>query len=421
MADPTGVMSKPITWALLLGLALRLGATCIVSGAPPVGDAAEYAGIARNIAERGEFAYEPGRPTAMRPPLYPAFLAVFARICPGTWYCARAAQAVLDTSTILLVYCFGLGAFGRTREAAVGAFIYALDPVFIAYSTHLLTETLFLWIWMAGLCLLARGVKPASSPRFAVAAGVVLGLAILCRPAFMFFPPAVVAILLASKPDRSRLLTRLAMLLVACYLTTVPWTVRNRVMLGAWGPIAIGGGAALWTGAQALPTSEVQDRIGGIQAEVAMGRGELEADAEMYRLAKEAYRRNALVVIKRVPHRLVGFWLTSHSSMFGVDESVSTYRAQGRWGAIAARAALWAFQLAILSLGALGLWRARSDWTTECTLAAAAVGYYSLHIFTGYWTSRYHLPALAVLTVFASAAILHGADRAGLLQPHAGK
>ncbi len=406
-----GAMARPLTWTLLLGLALRLGATFAASDAPPIGDAREYAGIARNIAERGEFSYESGRPTAMRPPLYPAFLAIFARVCPGTWFCARVAQALLDTWTILLIYCFGLGAFGRTRDATASALLYAVHPVFIAYTTHLLTETLFLWVWMAGLCLLVKTVRPGSSPRVAAAAGLVMGLAILCRPNFMFFPPSAATILLVGSRDRARLLPRLGLVLAVSYLTIVPWTLRNRVLLGAWGPVAVGGGAALWSGAQTLPTSSIPDHVGKLQREVAMGRDEFEADAAMFRLAKEDYRRNALLILKQVPPRLVGFWLTSHSSMFGISEPLSTYLAQSRWGAIVARAALWAFQLAILSLGALGLWQARSTWTTECTLAVATVGYYSLHVFTGYWTNRYHLPALAVLLVFAAAALLRKTDR----------
>jgi 4-amino-4-deoxy-L-arabinose transferase-like glycosyltransferase len=408
---PIWARYRALSWILLLGLTLRLGAAFAASDAPPVGDAGQYAAIARNIAERGEFAYEPGRSTAMRPPLYPAFLAVFARACPGTWSCARAAQAMLDASTILLIYSFGLGAFGRAREALAGAFLYAVHPVFIAYTTHLLTETLFLWLWMASLCLLAKAVETGSSPRVAAAAGAAMGLATLCRPAFMFFPFGAAAILFAFGRDRARLFPRLALLLTACWLTTVPWTVRNRIMLGAWGPIATGGGAALWSGAQALPTSEIPDQVNALQAELAAGRGEFEADARIFKLAEADYRSNASAILKQVPRRLAGFWLTSHSAMFGLDESLAAYRAQGRWGAIAARAALWAFQLAILSLGVLGLWQTRSAWTTECTLAAAAVGYFSLHILTGYWTNRYHLPALAVLMVFAAAALLRASDR----------
>ncbi len=375
--------------------------------------------FARNLAARGEFAYEPGRPTAMRPPLYPAFLAVFARACPGTWSCARVAQAFLDASTILLVYYFGLGALGSARKAAAGALLYAVHPVFIVHTAYVLTETLFLWCWLASLCLLVKAVKPGSPLRFASAAGLVMGLTILCRPNFMFFPLGTAAILLAVRRDRSWLVPRLALVLAVCWLTTLPWTLRNRVVLGAWGPIAVGGGAALWTGAQALATDEVQRDIGKVLGEVSAGRGEFEADAEMFRLAKEDYRRNALTILKRVPSRLAGFWLTSHSSMFGIDQPLSTYRAQGRWGPITGRAALWALHLALLSLGAIGLWQARSAWTTECTLAVAAVGYYSLHIFTGYWTSRYHLPALAVLLVFAAAALLRGVDRVRGLASHA--
>ncbi|PIR18638.1 MAG: hypothetical protein COV48_06425 [Elusimicrobia bacterium CG11_big_fil_rev_8_21_14_0_20_64_6] len=409
-----GDIPRPLLWILLLGLSLRLGAALTAKDAPPTEDALEYSTIARNIAARGEFSFEPGKPTAMRPPLYPAFLAVFAKLCPGTWSCARLAQALLDTSTIVLIYLFGLGAFGRTREAVAGALLYAVHPVFIAYTTLIVTEPLFLWLWLLGLCLLVKVVKPGSSLLLAAGTGLVMGLAVLCRPAFMFFPPGACVMLLAMGRDRARLLPRLVLVVVMCYLATVPWTIRNRVAMGAWGPVATGGGAALWSGAQSMTTAEVQYQITQIQPAIMSQHGEFEGDAEFFRLAKADYRRNATVILKRLPRRLARYWLTSHSALFGLSEPVAVYRAQGRWGAIAARGILWTFQLAILSLGVFALWRIRSAWTPEGTLAVAAMGYYSLHILTGYWTNRYHLPALAVIAVFAAVAAVYLAERAGL-------
>lgn len=395
--------SKLLRWILLLGLTLRLGAALAASDAEPIGDASEYSTIARNIASRGEFSFTPGKPTAIRPPLYPALLAPFAMATPRSWRLARAGQAIIDTATIFLIYLFALGAFESERDALAAALLYALHPVFIAYTACILTESLFICLWMAALCLFVRAVKPGAKLRYAAVAGITMGVATLCRPNFMFFPPGLAAMTLLYRKDRAKLAGRLALILAACWLSTTPWTWRNKMILGSWGPVAVGGGAALWSGAQDATTREVMDRIPVIQAEAAAGRNEFEADAEMYRLAKEAYRRNAVSVLMRIPRRFASLWLTSHSSVVGVDEPVSAYRERGAWGMIAVRAAMWLFHLAILSLGVLGVIRvAKTGWTTECNLAFAAIGYYSLHVLTGYWTARYHLPALAVLLVFAA-------------------
>jgi hypothetical protein len=107
-----------------------------------------------------------------------------------------------------------------------------------------------------------------------------------------------------------------------------------------------------------------------------------------------------------MPRRFVRFWLTSHSAVFGSDEPLSVYRAEGRWGPVATRAVLWGLQLSILALAAWGLWSARRAWNPAATLTVCAFGYYSLHLFTGYWTNRYHLPALALLTAVAGATAL---------------
>lgn len=392
---------------LLAGLALRLGAAAITGDAPPKGDAALYADIAQNIAFHGEFSLQAGKPTANRAPLYPAFLAVFRRPCPGTWHCARLAQALLDTSSILLVYLFGLLALQRRRAALAGAILYALHPVYIAYTAQILSEPLFLWLWLVAVCLLLKASEP-DAPRAgaaAVGAGVAMGLAILCRPNFMLFPVGAGVLLAVIYRGRPAFVRRVLVAVGLAYLTLVPWAARNRRVMDAPIMVAVGGGDAFWFGAQLT----VPD-MGDFPVRATAGMTEAAADAEMYRQAKLSWKQNWPKLLAAMPGRFLHFWLTSHSSMFDIDQPLSVYRQQGRWGSIAARAALWAFHLALLALGAWGLWSARENWTVGCTLALLSVAYYSLHVVNAYEGNRYHLPALALCLAFAGSALTRAAS-----------
>lgn len=396
------MQNRRLAAVLLIGLLLRLGMAARHWSVPIEGDATQYADIAKNIVTRGEFALEAGKPTASRPPLYPAFLTLFAPPSSDAWPHARLAQTFLDTGTIWLIYLFGLYALRNDGLALAGAAAYAAHPVFIAYSVQILTEVLFLLGWMATLGLLLRALESAPEARRdgpAVLAGVVTGLTILARPNFMFFPPGAAVMLAAFHWRRPAILRRLCIVLAFMGLTLLPWSMRNRKVLGGWIPVATGGGASLWSGAQ-VP---IPYDIPAFQRQIDVGRTEIEADAEFYRMAKEDYRKGWRIIAADLPSRFLHFWLTSHSALFGSTEPLSVYRRQGRWGPVLTRVALWALHLAVLGLGLWGVWSARRDWNMACTLTIAAFGYYSLHLFTGYWTARYHLPALALLTVFAGA------------------
>lgn len=401
-------MRRFVVWAMGVGLVLRLAAAVHQSGAPILGDAEEYVGIARSIAERGEFSLKPGTPTACRPPLYPAFLSVFARACGESWTCARLAQAVIDTLSIFLLYWFGRLTSGDGRGAAAGAWLYALHPVFISYSVHMLTEVLFISVWLAFLCLLLEGLDERREGRKAfgalLGAGLAGGAAILCRANFIFFLPGAAVMLWVFHRGRSALPARLALVLAVGYAVVLPWSLRNARVMGRWITVATGGGGSVWTGAQLGP--DIAGDVTRLTRQLAgAGRSELEIDDELYRLGRQALRKNAGALVIRWPGRFRAFWLTSHSAMVGIDRSVSEYRAEGRWGPIILRCALWALQLTLLLLAVWGLWSARGAWTMGCTLALAACAYYSLHVLVGWWTSRYHLPALAVLLAFSGAAL----------------
>src|SRR5262245_58525249 len=66
---------------LAIGAGVRLGLWVRFDGQPlNVWDEREYNALAVNLVEHGEYAFEPGKPDSLRPPLYPAVVAVVYRL-----------------------------------------------------------------------------------------------------------------------------------------------------------------------------------------------------------------------------------------------------------------------------------------------------------------------------------------------------
>jgi hypothetical protein len=196
-------------------------------------------------------------PTAYRPPLYPLLLAA----CVACGEHARLAIGVLHVAlglaTVWLVYVlgrwWGLGA----RCAAVAGLLAACDPILLAQSTQVMTETPAALLAVVGLLALTwkpRGTdipvcppgSPASGkqnfpPRWSAAlAGGALALDVLCRPELLIWLAAAgVALSLRRRragactnaPCRGAIASLAAFALGAAIVLS-PWAIRNQLQFG---------------------------------------------------------------------------------------------------------------------------------------------------------------------------------------------
>lgn len=214
--------------------------------------------------------------TAYRPPLYPIVLSPCVAVGVGNddvvEMAIMALHVLLGAATVGLVWLlaqqWGLGRGG----AALAAILVACDPILLASSTLVMTETLATFLATAGLVVLTwagrertiagsqqrteftreegslpRAVGPWSLLRYAIA-GAVLALASLCRPAFLLWTLAAGVVLLwQAVPKRplvdensrgpmanGRIANNLrisAAFAVGVLLTLSPWAIRNALQL----------------------------------------------------------------------------------------------------------------------------------------------------------------------------------------------
>src|SRR4029079_10456518 len=171
-------------------------------------------------------------PTASRAPLYPIVLSVFdllpVRIDPFGY---GSLHVVLGVATAWCVWRIGLGLGLPPVAALLAAGLVTIDPILLGQSVQLMSETLATFLVALALMLLVATQKSPSLPRSA-GIGVLLGLAILCRPALIVWC-LLVAAAFCWRAARSHAWAQTGLLLGLLALTVAPWVVRNAHVFGS--------------------------------------------------------------------------------------------------------------------------------------------------------------------------------------------
>ncbi len=236
-------MSKLSTWLLLmliilLGAALRFQAisTTVVNN-PIRADARIYYFAALNLerwyvfsrAEPGEAApkpdafVQPGLPFAITPLIeFPPTDRMLFRI--------NTVQAILGTLTILLAFAF-FRLFATPGIALGAALLTAISPHLVVMTTYLLTETLFTFLLMSGMLLLALALCRERTV-WAVIAGLMLGLSALTRATTEYLPLFMLAFFYWVVGRR--LFVRVVLPAAVVALSVIAaWKLRNLAAIGA--------------------------------------------------------------------------------------------------------------------------------------------------------------------------------------------
>jgi len=249
-------------WALIgIGLIIRVGYNLALHSGEDLTssfiiDEREYFGAAHMLAEGRGFSFFD---TALwvRPPLYVMMLAGVVRLAGTSYLPVLLLQALLSAATLLPLgwLAWRVGGRGSARWA-VG--LGSLFLPFTLFAGLLLSETLFTLLLALTLVALvrAREVLPSGLRKCAlwlVLSGVLLGLSALTRAtALGFVPLAALWLSFGRKdaaipviPTRIRILAA-SLMLLACVVTLIPWTVRNYVAYGKFVAIDTTGGYNLW-------------------------------------------------------------------------------------------------------------------------------------------------------------------------------
>lgn len=228
------------------GLALRL---FFVFFLPHIaGDTFIYGDIAKNWLTHGIYGViDDGlvRPTLIRLPGYPAFLAAMFALFGREHYTAvMIVQALIDTNTCLVIAALALELMNE-RAARVAYLLAALCPFTANYVAAPLSETLAIFCTAHAFYYGVRGIKSLrnSQPAFLHwgLSGFWTALAILMRPDDGLLLPAfgiVLLLLLFFHSNRKQIVIAGVIFLIISIAPLVPWTVRNWRVFHVFQPLA---------------------------------------------------------------------------------------------------------------------------------------------------------------------------------------
>ncbi len=405
---------------ILAGAAVRIGlSSSSLCGRGAIEDPDGYLALAESVVSGRGFSWE-GRPTAYRPPLYPLVLApIVALGIDRVGYGILALHAALGAGTIALIY-LGSIRFGLSnRRALCASAIVAFDPVLIAQSRAVMTETLAAFLVAAALYLVGgRDLRGGSNQheyvdknnscrglRRLLAAfwgGIAFGLGTMCRPSLAAVAP--VAAILGLISNGSRLRHRAAWGLALCagmFVPLVPWSVRNLKAVGAPVFLTTHGGYTLSLAnnpyyyqdvlnqkTEAVWGGSGQMRYWAWVRETTAGLGEVDGDRVLRDEALRFARSRPADFARASVARLGRFW--------GIAPSALVY-SRGR----RLLTAVWTIPLFVaLVWGLLGA----VVWRRSLVLAVAVLIALSL-IHAVYWTDlRMRSPAVPAIAVIAACA-----------------
>lgn len=408
------------------GLAIRLAALSQTATlGPKIVDEQQYTQIAENVRSGNGFAWGPEQPTSIRPPLYPALLSATWTILGHTDFQAvRVIQILLSLATAALVYWLGAAVWNE-RVAAAAAAIFWLYPSLIFYDSLILTETLFTFLLVAFVASTIRLVQ-TPRPLFAVACGVSLALAALTRSVLWPLPlilcPALMVMLDASWTRRAAL----AAIVFAAYAAVLaPWAIRNTRLQHVVTLVDTMGGMNLRMGNyEYTPDDRMWDAVAlrgdkswvhGLSDDLGNGvitEGQKEKWAQ--RKAIEFIKAHPRETLRRDVIKFSDFWGLEREFIAGVQQGLYD---PPRWFAVVATIVMLAAYVAVAIAAAFGVWLAApSDWRLHAIVLLPILTITGAHTIV-FGHSRYHLPLIPFLAVYAAAWVTklaaNGARRRG--------
>jgi len=389
------LLVRVCTLIFLLSFAIRVAWVLIAPSVDPVfganplhRDGAHYDAIAQSLAAGRGF-QEGGTPTAFRPPGYPFFLAFVYSLLGRDFLLVQVIQALTGAVTATLISYLGWQVGGKQVGflAGMGA---AVHPYLIYFTPWLVSEVLFLLLWVIGLLMLISLLQRWQLRTVALAA-VSLGLATLVRPVSLlavFLWGCLLLLLAIGQKKREHVGLGLAFTVISI-LTILPWTVRNYVVFDAFIPISTNGGYVFYG-------ANNPDAMGGQREEFPPWLTELsepQRDREYYRRALDWIRTDPGNFFKLLPKKLSRLW--SPLSVSSFDEPLKT-----RFDPVIYP--LWVAFIGFSAIGLILMTRHEIEAMLVLVIPLIATNITSLSFFG---STRYALPMVPSLILFAASAL----------------
>lgn len=197
-----------------------------------------YFEISRNIVEGKGFTGEaepPFSPNALRPPVYPFFIAGILLLFGSYW-----AVLIMQLLISAVIPVLGMNIAGKVIQSNIIAILVgillALEPLSALLSSIFYTETLFIFLFFIFLLFFFNYFKDASY-RNIIWSSLFLGLATLVKPTVQYLPIIIPFFIIwhFHKVISKKLILQIITFIILFIITISPWLYRNYKEFGVFG------------------------------------------------------------------------------------------------------------------------------------------------------------------------------------------
>ncbi len=365
-----------------------------------------------------------------QPPLYTLFVASILALPALGVGAVKVVQVLLSVLTVFVVYRIGRSWFDE-RCALVAAALCALYPNFIAFTHYLWSETLF--VFLVTLAFAYATKRGHASRAELVIAGLLFGLAALTRSAILYFRPIVGLWLAWVHRGQGRRALVKPLLLLAALVPIAPWTVRSSLLHEGFVLIDTNGPFNLWRGNTPATFADRANPPGGTYAPPFDGLPLMPVASQNPRLLVETVKRDLVqqqptdLEIARHARRLAWSHIREEPTTFlhrGWIKIVDMWNptsfllrqfrvgAYGETNAAVQAVLSWCAVLGflfVMGAGLVGLIASHRD--PQAWLVIALVLFFTAIHASTFGLTRFRLPLMPFVILFAGRAIALGAER----------
>jgi 4-amino-4-deoxy-L-arabinose transferase-like glycosyltransferase len=410
-----GPSTRALAYIVGLAVLVRLVLVWNVTNVPTrIEDERHYYQLAANIFEGHGLAWGPNRPTSIRPPLYPAFVAsLWALTVPYSLEPIRLAHVGLVIGSVLVLFGVTRRLFDD-RTALVATAFFAFYPSLLFSGVLVLTETLFIFLLLLAIAS-TLNLLTSGSCKWAFAAGLTCGLAALTRSVLWPMPFVLVLYLgIALKQPIRRRLSACLLLLMGYSSVIGPWAIRSSRIQDT--PVVVdtmGGLNLLMGNYEFTPEERMWDAVSIVGPKSWAAPLANHADARTWTEGqKERWARtkalqfmadHPLLTLRRSMLKLADLWGLEREWLGGLQQGL--YRPP-RWFAVLSGTLVVTTFPMLLILAVWGVFKARPANATAHYFLLLTVAFVCLMHAITFGHSRYHLPLVPILSIYAASVIV---------------
>ncbi len=222
--------SKGLLLIILLAFIIRMGFFIslkpwnneVINNMILVSDASGYHQLALSVLYKKSFEDF----DAYRTPGYPVFVALIYSISSGSVWFVIIIQILLNLISVVLVYKIAAAIFPR-KIALLSAFLFAIDISQALYTVELMTDSLFVFLFLVSVYYLCKSIKEDNLSSICLSA-LFFGIATLVRPISFLFPFVAIIFILVLCNLKLKMKLVYSLLFGIIFIATIsPWLLHN--------------------------------------------------------------------------------------------------------------------------------------------------------------------------------------------------